>query len=373
VVSLNESIEGRTKLRLAFLLPDLKGGGAERVALTLITDFVGRGHHIDLLLMRAQGELLPLLPPEVRVIDLHAKRIRGAVPAIASYLRREKPDGLQVSMWSLTIAGILAHRLGRSRARLVLSDHTTLSKHYGHSRWLRRQFMKWSIRLFYPLADRRLAVAQGVADDLAQLSGLPSDAFEVVYNPVSAPQSAPGPAMEIEALWGGTGARILNVGRMTAEKNQKLLLEAFARMPGYARLIICGEGELRGELEAHAAELGIAGRVAMPGFVVDPTPFYRSADLFALSSDYEGFGVVLVEAMRAGLPVVSTDCMSGPAEILANGEFGRLTPCGDAERLAAVMLEALAAPTDRERLKARAEELSGVHTAGRYLELMSER
>jgi glycosyltransferase involved in cell wall biosynthesis len=360
------------RYRLAFLLPDMTGGGAERVALTLIKDFVGRGHEVDLLLMQAEGELLPLLPANVRVIDLKACRIRQAVPAIISYLWREKPDGIQVSMWSLTIAGILAHRLSGSPARLVVSDHAAMSKQYENSGWLRRTFLKWSIRLLYPLADARIVVAQATADDLARLSGLPRRAFEVVYNPVYPPQSSVDPALGVDELWGGSSHRILNVGKMKSPKNQKLLLDAFARIAGHrdARLIICGEGELRGELEAHAAKLGIADRVVMPGFVIDPTPFYCSADLFVLSSDYEGFGLVLVEAMRSGLPIVSTDCVSGPAEILADGRFGRLVPCGDAERLAAAMLEELAAPTDPEQLKARAEELSGTHIADRYLELM---
>jgi glycosyltransferase involved in cell wall biosynthesis len=370
VVTLNIPTEEPGKQHLAFLLPDLKGGGAERVALTLIKDFLARGHRVDLLVLNARGELLPLLPDAVQLIDLKAKRIRSAIPSIASYLRREKPDGIQVSMWSLTIAGILAHRLSGSPARLVVSDHAAMSKQYENSGWLRRTFLKWSIRLLYPLADARIVVAQATADDLARLSGLPRRAFEVVYNPVYPPQSKVDPALGVDELWGGSSHRILNVGRMTAEKNQMLLLDAFARISGDARLIILGEGELRGELEAHAAKLGIADRVVMPGFVIDPTPFYRSADLFVLSSDYEGFGLVLVEAMRSGLPIVSTDCASGPAEILADGRFGRLAPCGDAERLAAAMLEELAAPTDPEQLKARAEELSGAHIADRYLELM---
>jgi len=359
--------------RLAFVLSNLRGGGAERVAVTLINDFVARGHHIDLLLLDARGELLPLLPEAVRIIDLKAKRIRNAVSGIASYLRREKPDGIQVSMWSLTIAGILAHRLSGSQARLVVSDHAAMSKQHEHWGWLRRVFLKWSIRLLYPLADARIVVAHGAANDLAVLSGLPRQLFEVVYNPVYPPGFTSQPACDVDALWGGTGPRIINVGQMKPQKNQMLLLDAFARLTDQrnARLMILGEGELRGELEAHAAKLGIAGRVTMPGFKVDPTAFYSSADLFVLSSDYEGYPVVLIEAMRSGLSIVSTDCVSGPTEILENGKFGRLVPCGDADRLATAMTEELAVPRDSERLKARAEELSGAHTADRYLELMS--
>jgi glycosyltransferase involved in cell wall biosynthesis len=361
------------KFRLAFLLPDMRGGGAERVALTLINDFVGRGQAVDLVLMQAEGELLPLVPPSVRVIDLKARRFRHAVLAIASYLRREKPDGIQVSMWSFTIAGILAHRLSRSRARLVTSDHAPLSKQYQHYGVLRRSFMKWSIRLAYPLADARIVVAQDAADDIARLSGLRRRAFEVVHNPVPAMGPAQNPAVDVDAIWGGPGPRILNVGQMKPQKNHKLLLDAFARFAAGrdARLLILGDGPLRADCERHAAQLGIAGRVTMPGFMAELTPFYRSADLFVLSSDYEGYPLVLIEAMRCGLPIASTDCVSGPAEILGRGQFGRLVPCGDAARLAEAMTEALAIPPDSERLKARAECLSGAHTAERYFELMT--
>ena len=252
----------------------------------------------------------------------------------------------------------------------MVSDHIALSKQYGAFGWLRRKFLKWTIRSLYPLADARIVVAREAADDLAQLSGLPRPAFEVVYNPVGTPKSV-GRSTGVDALWGGSGPRILNVGQMKTQKNQMLLLDAFARLSPDARLIILGDGELRGELEAHAVKLGVAGQVTMPGFVVDLSPYYSSADVFVLSSDYEGYPLVLMEAMRSGLAIVSTDCMSGPAEILENGKFGRLAPCGDAERLAAAIAEALDAPKDPGRLKARAEELSGAHTADRYLELMS--
>ena len=359
--------------RLAFLLPDMGGGGAERVALTLIKSFVARGYRVDLLLMRAQGELLPLVPAEVTVIDLGVSRIRMVVRPVARYLTRAKPAGLQISMWPLTIAGLLAGLISRSNTRIVVSDHAALSKQYaGRGAWHRR-FLKWSMGLLYPRADARVVVAIDAARDLSELSGLPQQSFEIIYNPVDSQGIASVP-LDLERLWGSkAGRRILNVGRMNPQKNQILLLEAFARLAqgNDVQLTILGEGPLRGALEQRVGELGIADRVNMPGFVIDPTPYYRSADLFVLSSDFEGYPLVLIEAMRCGLAIVSTDCLSGPSEILGNGRFGLLTPCGNVDRLAAAMIEELEAPTDSELLLARAEELSGAHTADRYLELMT--
>jgi glycosyltransferase involved in cell wall biosynthesis len=357
--------------RLAFLLPDMRGGGTERVALRLIEDFVRLGHRVDLVLMAAEGELLPFVPPEVRIVDLGAARIRNIFLPLRRYLQREQPDALQISMWPLTVIGILAHRLARSNARLVVSDHIALSKQYGRG-WAGSKLLGLSIRLFYPKADARVIVSGGAADDLALLSGIPRETIEVIYNPVAAPPAGQRASPDIEALWATPEPRILTVGSLKEQKNHALLIRAFARLvrDRPAKLMILGEGALRQPLAALAEAEGVADRVLMPGFAPDPWPYYASADLFVLSSDYEGFGLVLVEAMRSGLPVVSTDCEAGPREILVDGAYGRLVPCGDSDALARAMLEALDAPVERAALRARAEEISGQAASDRYLALM---
>jgi glycosyltransferase involved in cell wall biosynthesis len=341
------------------------------VALTLIRHFIDKGYAVDLLLMRATGELLPLVPQQVRVIDLDAKRIRNLVWPVAKYLAKVRPAALQISMWPLTVAGILARILSRSNARIIVSDHAALSRQYARRGSWHREVLKWSIRHFYPRADARVVVATATAKDLSLLSGLPVEDFRVIYNPVEPPSDVEVDP-EIARLWGNARRRILNVGNLKPEKNQHLLLESFARISTGrdAKLIILGDGPLRQELERRAMELGIADRVIMPGFRLDPTPFYRSADLFVMSSDYEGYPLVLIEAMYCGVPIVSTDCPTGPAEILNWGEFGTLTPCGNSQRLAEAMAAALESPANPERLIARASELSG-HTADRYLQLMT--
>ena len=357
--------------RLALLLPDMGGGGAERVALTLIKHFLARGYSVDLLLLRAKGELLALVPPQVTVVDLGAAQIRDAVLPVARYLKRVRPAALQISMWPLTVAGIVAGMFSGSDARIVVSDHAALSREYaGHGFW-HRQMLKWSMRLFYPRADARIVVAAATAKDLSALSGIPRDSFEVVYNPVDVPIDV-AVDQDVERLWGGPGHRILNVGRLNLQKNQHLLLDSIARLSAErdARLIILGEGPLRRSLEERANQLGIEDRVAMPGYRLDPAAFYRSADLLVSSSDYEGYPLVLIEAMHCGLSVVSTDCPTGPTEILDGGKFGFLTPCGDSLKLAEAMSAALDQPVDPTKLKNRAQKLSA-NAADRYLNLMT--
>ena len=362
-----EPIQGK---RLAFLLPDMRGGGAERVALTLMADFVERGYEIDLLLCEATGELLPLLPPSIRVVDLRAARIRNSILPLRRYLRERKPLAMQVSMWPLTAVAVIAHRLAGSKTRLVLSDHVALSKQYGASARTMR-LLSSSTKLLYPLADATVVVSEDAAADLAMISGIRREDLQVVYNPVPAPADI-DITPDVGSMWGGSGKRILTVGSLKEQKNHALLIRSFARLRRKldAKLMILGGGPLLPKLQAEAASEGVAEDVIFPGFSLDPWPFYASADLFALSSDYEGYPLVMIEAMRAGLPVVSTDCRSGPREILGEGEYGALVPCGDAEALADAMAAALAQHHDPARIKARAEQLSGADTSARYLELM---
>lgn len=356
--------------RVALLLPNLAGGGAERVALAIARDLLARGHRVDILLVEQKGELLDLVPAGARVIDLGGKRLRSVLSPLAAYFRRELPDGLQAFMWPLTIVAVLAHRLARSNSRLVLSDHGTLSKQYAG--FPSSALLRSTIRFFYPLAGARVAVSHGAAADMARLSGLPPQAFEVVANPVALTKEARSdPA--IERFWQGAGERILSVGNLKPVKNHALLIRAFAdlreRRPG-AKLVIVGEGCERPALEALVERLGLSGSVQLAGFSLDPAPFFVSADLFVLSSDSEAFGLVLVEALNAGLRIVSTDCESGPAEILDQGRFGLLAPVGDPKALARAMDAGLASEPQPERQRRRARELAGEASLRRYEELM---
>lgn len=357
--------------RIAFLLPDLRGGGAERVAVSLIHEFIERGHEVDLVLMRAEGELLEMRPPSVRVFDLNARRIRNSIWPLIRYLRDRRPDALQVSLWPLTVTAIIAARLSRIAVRVVVSDHSILSRQYGGS-VATLATLRGSTRLFYPLAAARVAVSDGSADDLARLSHIPRERFTVVHNPIIVPSGPIGTNMEVERLWSGREPRILTVGSLKRVKNHALLIRAFASLAKTraAKLMILGEGELRGELQELARSLGVANRVLMPGFAVDPWPYYASADLFVLSSDFEGFGNVIVEAMHAGLPVVSTDCLAGPAEILDNGQFGTLVPCEDADALATAIATALEAGGDLEAQKLRASQFRPELAVESYINLL---
>src|SRR5688572_6694161 len=154
--------------RIAFVLPDMTGGGAERVAISAIQAFLERGCEVDLVVMRAEGALLDLVPPETRIFDLGAERLRHAVWPLVRYLRERRPLSIQVSMWPLTVAAILAARLSRVAVRVIVSDHSILSEQYKGSA-ITTSLLKATTRLFYPMVDARIAVSDGCADDLAQI------------------------------------------------------------------------------------------------------------------------------------------------------------------------------------------------------------
>jgi glycosyltransferase involved in cell wall biosynthesis len=358
--------------RVAFLLPNMRGGGAERVALRLIGDFLDIGCEVDLVLLHAAGELMPLVPSAAHVVDLDAPRIRSAVFPLARYLRERNPSALQASMWPLTTAAVIARAIARSRTRLVLSEHVMLSRQYAGFGRIGRTFLGRSIAWSYPKADARVAVSERVADDLTAISRIDRGSIDVIYNPVAGPPLDIAPPEEIKAMWNGAADRIITVGSLKAQKNHAMLIRAFAllRKRRNAKLMILGEGELREPLRALAAERGVAEDVLFAGFTTDPWPYYESATAFALSSDYEGYPLVLIEAMRCGLPVVSTDCESGPAEILAGGLYGKLTPVGDAAAFAEALEQTLTSRPSANELKARAEALSGETTSARYVALM---
>jgi glycosyltransferase involved in cell wall biosynthesis len=367
--SVDAAAQQRT--RVAIVLPNLRGGGAERVAIRLAEDMASRGCEVDLVLLQAVGELISLPARHIHVVDLGCRRIAAALGPLARYFRSRKPDTILVSMWPLTVIATLAWRLAGSRARLVVSDHTLLSRQYGgHNRFVRAA-LRLSTRLIYPMATARVAVSEAVARDLALLSNLPEGRFDVINNPVAGPPAGRNGIEAAEALWGGAAHRILTVGDMKPEKQQALLLRSFARLLPRrdARLVLVGDGPLRPRLERLAEELGIADRVAFAGFTLDVWPFYKTASLFALSSDVEGFPLVVCEALHCGLPVVSTRA-GGVPEILGEGRYGHLVPEGDAEAFAEALDRALDGRFDAALLRQRAERVAGQSCSDRYSEIM---
>ena len=363
--------------RLAFFLPDLHGGGAERVVLSLCRRFVAEGIAVDLLLARATGALLGEVPQGVHVIDL-GLRLRlptrtglalGAFAGLVRYLRSTPPTALAASLTGANLVAIAARRAAGGHTRLVLREANTAAN-------LRGPLTRRWVRVLYPAADAVIAVSEGVREDLVNLLGLPAQQVRVIYNPVDIGEIHRLADEDPHQPWFGPGAPpvILGVGRLAPQKDFASLLQAFAavRQTRPARLMLLGEGPLRAELEHLAAGLGIAADVAMPGFVANPYAYLRRAAAFVLCSRWEGMPNVLIQALASGPPVVATDCHSGPREILDGGRYGRLVPVGDVQALADAISSTLDGdePCDAAARVERAQCFSLDEIAPRYLDAL---
>lgn len=333
---------------VAIFVPSLGASGAERVAVNLGKGLLKAGRPVDLVVADATGSLRSQIPEGVRLVDLDTSRVLTSLPPLVRYLRQQRPAGLIAFMHHANIVALWARRLAGTPTRVVATVHNTMSVATQRPKNHRSRLAPLFVRGFYGWADEIVAVSQGVADDLVQGSGLSPERVKVIYNPVvtddllaALSSSPPHPWLEP-----GEPPVIMGVGRLTAQKDFSTLLRAFAlvRRRCRARLMIMGEGEDRPVLEALARELGIADDVALPGFRLGIHAFLARAAVFALSSAWEGLPTVVIEALALGRRVVSTDCPSGPREILQGGRFGRLVPVRDHEALGKAILDSLERP-----------------------------
>jgi glycosyltransferase involved in cell wall biosynthesis len=367
------TVPATTRRPIAIVIPTLGGGGAERVTVNLANELACRGRLVDVVPALAGGSLEDELDPVVRVVSLKARRLRGALLPLAKYLRTVRPAAVLACMWPTGVIALGARRMAGVKTRLVVVEHTMFSADPAFRSPSRRLAARMTIRGIYPAADVVVNVSHGAADDLSRFSGLPRDSITVIYNPVVGARVSRGePRPDLAGWWCGSHSRLLAVGSLSPVKDHATLINALFRLRRTvdARLLILGEGERRDNLAAQIRALGLDDAVFMPGFVKDTAPYFERADLMVLSSISEALPTVLIEALAAGTPIVSTDCPSGPREILAGGRYGRLVPVGDAEALAAALAASLVAEHDRRFLIERSEDFSINEAADRYERLL---
>ena len=368
-----KEIKPMKPISLSIYLPNLAGGGVERMKIILTNAFVKRGYDVTFVLNKAEGELIAQLPPSVKVVSLNADRTLTALPKLVAYLRREQPDILLSSMGHNNINALWAKRLAGVKTAVVISQHNSLStESIAMGNWQHR-VLPLMYRAFCRFADGVIAVSKGVADDMASATGYPRDQIAVLYNPILFPGFEQKVAEPVSHPWfeDQVGPVFVGIGRLVAQKDFETLIRAFALVDPArrARLLILGEGPLRVPLQQLAASLHVSDRVDLIGFMANPLPYLRESTAMVMSSRYEGFGNVLVEAMACGTPVISTNCPYGPSEILADGKFGPLVPVGDPAALAQAMTRILDESVPSHVLRQRASEFNIDKVADEYIDL----
>ncbi|MCP5419855.1 MAG: glycosyltransferase [Gammaproteobacteria bacterium] len=360
--------------RLAVLVASLAIGGIGKMRVHLINEFAQRGLAVDLLAARTDSPYMASLSPAVRVIDIRTSHSLYAVPRLAWYLRRQRPDALLAERIRVNVAALRSRWMARTGTPIFATLNTQLSHQLDSLKPAKKQKHLRLMRRYYPLNDGLIAISQGVADDASALLDYPRERIAIIANPVVTARLHEQARAPLDHPWlqPGQPPLVLGVGRLEPQKDFPTLLRAFAlfRQRRDSRLLILGDGKLGPALKSLATELGIQDAVDMPGFVDNPYAYMARASLFVSSSAWEGSGNALTEALAVGTPVVSTDCPSGPREILQDGRYGPLVPVGDAPALAQAMLETLERAPSADWLRGAAARFTVEASAEHYLARM---
>jgi glycosyltransferase involved in cell wall biosynthesis len=359
--------------RIALFFGNFSGGGVQRVRLVLAREFIARGLDVDLVVVNGVGELRSAVPEKANIVDLRAKRTLFALPALVRYFRTVKPKAILSSQTHHNVLAIIARKLSGISTRLVVGEHHNLHENR-KDEGLPAVLHLMVARIFYAGADVILAVSWGVAESIREALSFPESRIRVINNPIVITELMEKSKEQVDHHWLSQPEIpvIIGMGRLTSQKDFPTLLKALKILNHTqpARLLILGEGEDKDNLQSLIAQLQLNDVVQLLGFVSNPYPYLKRADLFVLSSLWEGFPNVLLEALACGTSVVATDCPNGPSEMLENGKYGPLVPIGDPESMAKAIEDVLDNPIQSDVLMRRAADFSVEIIGEQYVDLL---
>jgi len=325
--------------RIAIFMPTLAGGGAESAMVALAEGLVARGYQVDLLLKQKSGALVEKIPPDLTLINFDVPLMRHTLKPLRAYLKRVQPDVIISALNLSNVISILATRFLKKKPQAILTIHGLLSQEEViYHKLIDRALFSLTFRY----ANTVVAVSQACAQDLIKYLHYPGSKVKVIYNPVidaALYRQGEQPAI-YDWLPDEETKTILNIGRLEPVKDHRTLLAAFKKVREKydARLIILGDGSCKDEISRWVEAMKLPESVYQPGFVHNPVPLLKNADVLVNASQRESFSMIIVEAMACRCPVVSTAC-GGPEEILAGGKFGHLVPIGDAQAMADAIVQ----------------------------------
>ena len=333
--------------KVMFFLPTLGGGGAERTVIQLANSFAEQGLNIHLAVCDLNGvkaKLLPEVSPKIQLVNFDCGRVANAILPLKKKLQVEQYDCLVATQTHTNIIAALAKKLARVNTRLILREVSTPSKNM-KTQGMAKFILKTLVNFTYPMAQQVVCVSKGVEQDFREYYSYQKPNLSTIYNPVLDDAYFEKLQTPVQhKFFNDSNKVILAVGRLTEAKNFGFLIRSFKDLHEQhpeTRLLILGEGELRAEFEALIADLGLTEVVDLPGFDANPYAYFKYAALFVLSSNWEGLPGVLIQALASKVKVVSTNCPSGPMEILDNSRFGLLVECNDQAGLTQAMQKAI--------------------------------
>ena len=356
---MNESL---SKGSVCFLTLDMGFGGAEKVIATLANKLFESGREVTIVTILDQNDFSNALDPRIKIDYLSVKNFKTSFFVLCNYLHKNRFDNFIANIWPLTVFSLPIRFFSR-KTNLVFIEHCILSEQYKSKHLIFKFLLKLSISTFYRFAHHVVCVSQGVKDDLISF-GVPKNKSLVIFNPLMPAFSNVHDSKnkKIRNWIHGSSINLVAVGQLIQAKNFLNLIKSInilVHSENYdLRLLVLGDGEERVALEDAIKEYSLGQHVYLPGWVEDPIPFIESSDLLVLSSDYEGFGLVIIEALSVGVNVVSTNCKTGPSEILKGGEFGFLCAVNDEKSLSSCIKEALKNPLPKNKLLERASDFS---------------
>lgn len=322
-----------TKKKLIFIIPTLDVGGAEKVTLNILKKMDNPSYQIKLIVFDGSGPLKTAIPSHVELIVISAKRLRYAMFKLAKILGENKPHYIFSTIGYLNLALIFIKRILRLESQLIIREASTPSKYLEQMKSIKSKIYYKLYKYLYPKADIIVAQCDSMKRDLIENMRIPTNKIVRIYNPIDIDDIKKKAEEYFPREFKTDTVNILSVGRLVEAKGYDTLLKAFKMLvesyESTLHLYIVGEGPLKAELINLSISLNINNQVSFLGFIDNPYPYIKNADLFVLSSRWEGFPNALLEALACGKKVVATDCESGPKEILGEEQYGLLANVDD--------------------------------------------
>ncbi|WP_342042374.1 glycosyltransferase [Bacillus sp. OTU2372] len=353
------------KSKLVFLLPSFDEGGVEKVTINLAYGLKSKGYDVDFVVFKKQGAFLSEVEKDFNIQELNVNRSSESVFKLVTYFKQHKPDIFFSAKHYINTNVLIAKFLSRTKTKIIVAGHGMFFERTG--------LLQFLMKVTYPKADAIVAVSNGVGENISEITNISNDKITVIHNPVINEEFILN-YQQTKAYEKPEGYKlIVSIGRLSPEKDYTTLIAAFHMVRQHlpVKLMIIGEGPERDKLQDLINKLNIMEDVSLPGFKKNPLGYLKAADLFVLSSVTEGLPTVLIESLYSKTPIVSTNCPSGPDEILCNGEYGQLTPVGDAKQLAkAIEQSILEAEKDGSKLRNRAFDFTSEKAIQKYDQLI---